>query len=275
MSYLAISDIGWSDMEGKAIFRLMRENGFLGLETTPTRISNNVDGIGNDDVSEFKAYVNKMGLDIVALQALLYGRPDLVIFDDKNTREKTMKHLEKCVDIGEKLGASALVFGAPKNRNIPENRINNYLDIAIDFFDRIGKYSLERGLFFCLEPNPKVYGTNFICTTDEAVDFVRLVGNRGLRVNLDIGTIITNNENYSVILDKEVISLLGHIHVSEPFLVPLDSSRDIHRKLPGILRAAKYSGDVSIEMKKVVNGDIEDHIRGIGETLNFVKMAYG
>jgi sugar phosphate isomerase/epimerase len=275
MSYLAISDIGWTEAADPVVYRLMREKGFLGLETTPARVSGNVSGIRDADISEYRARVNGAGIQIVAMQALLYGRPELTIFEDKDTREATAGFLEKCIDIGAKLGASALVFGAPKNRFIPEYRQNSYLAIALDFFARIGKYAGERGLFFCLEPNPGAYGANFICTTQEAVSFVKTVGSRGLKVNLDTGTIIINNENYRDILDEETVSWLGHVHLSEPFLAPLDTSREIHRQLPDILRAAKYSGDISIEMKKVSDTDHRENTSIIEKALDSVKAAYG
>lgn len=60
--------------------------------------------------------------------------------------------------------------------------------------------------------------------------------------------------------------LINHVHISEPFLVPV-KQRKIHRLLKSLLEAAGYSGYVSIEMAacsdlQLVYSAI-DYVRGI------------
>lgn len=262
MTNLAVSNIAWEREEDNLIYDMMISNGFKGLEIAPTKIKAKLDEITKNDIRTFKASCNSRGISIVAMQSLLFGRPDLKVFEEDN--EKTLEYLKTCVDIGRELGAKALVFGSPKNRVIPESKLNRYIGIAMDFFNQIGSYSRANGMTFCLEPNPREYGTNFICTTEEAIDFVRSVDNEGLKVNIDTGTIITNDEDYKKILTG-AIPHVGHFHVSEPFLCPINTERKLHGELSRILGEESYTGSVSIEMKSVDGPGNADNIRNVLE----------
>ncbi len=152
------------------------------MEITPGKLLH--EKINKEEVFKYKHFWNKKGIEIVAMQALLYGHPELKIFEDEKTREKTLEHFKKCIDLGALLGIKALVFGSPKNRNIPDQAKKDHRKIAMDFFDRIGTYASSKKIFFCIEPNPKEYGTNFICTTQEAFNFVRALDNTGIKINV-------------------------------------------------------------------------------------------
>ena len=53
------------------------------------------------------------GVSVVALQALLFGRPDLVLFESPERRSATLDYLEGVLRLASWLGAGPLVFGSP------------------------------------------------------------------------------------------------------------------------------------------------------------------
>lgn len=89
----------------------------------------------------------------------------------------------------------------------------------MDFFYRLGEIAKAEDATVCLEANPAVYGTNFLTTTDEAASFVRKLNHSNIKLQLDLGTVYTNNETAETI--DSVSDVVGHIHLSEPSLVPL------------------------------------------------------
>jgi sugar phosphate isomerase/epimerase len=154
------------------------------------------------------------------------------------------------------------VFGCPKNRAYP-GRFD--AETAHSFFYSLGSFALEHNTVLAIEANPVIYNTNFLNTTSEALDFVKKINCEGLKVNLDFGTIIQNNENIDDYSDD--IFYINHIHISEPNL-ELIQKRSEHKKLADMLKEKCYSGYVSIEMK---NHDIEK----VHETLLYVKSVFG
>ena len=122
----------------------------------------------------------------------------------------------------------------------------------------IGNYASENGVIFCLEPNPAIYGTNFLNTTKEALQFCKRLNNNGIGVNLDFGTIIANGESLDFSSDE--LDLIKHVHISEVFLMPIEERQE-HYLLKEVLSSTNYSGCVSVEM------------RNTGETNDIINAA--
>ena len=116
-----------------------------------------------------------------------------------------------------------------------------------------------------LEPNPTIYGTNFINYTTQAFKFVKKVNSDGLKVNVDFGTIIENKEELDTIFNN--MNLVNHIHISEPNLEPV-KEREEHKVLANNLRKLNYDKYVSIEMKNT--GDM-DKVRKV---IEYVKEIF-
>lgn len=257
---LSVSNIAWLNREEDDMLGLLKSNGFEGLEIAPTGIWPDVAGITEKEALRYRSHVNDRGIRIIAMQSLLYGHPELQVFDSPENRARTLAHLRECIDLGARLGVRAFVFGSPRNRAMQGVPGSDHWRIAADFFREIGTYAHEKGASFCIEPNPAVYGTNFINTTTEAIDFVRSVDNPGLKVNVDTGTILLNREDYRAILDREAMDSIGHVHVSEPFIGPIQSM-ETHKGISDILKCHDYRGAVSIEMKKVSETDNSENVR--------------
>ena len=119
-----------------------------------------------------------------------------------------------------------------------------------------------------LEPNPVCYGTNWITTTKEAHDFVKELGNPGIAMQLDTGTVLTNSEDRDTM--ASVKDAAGHVHLSEPRLLPLCLAPDEHND---VFRAAAdiAPGTVTIEMLTKGQGStaelVERSVRKVQELL--------
>ena len=52
---------------------------------------------------------------------------------------------------------------------------------------------------FGMEANPPIYHTNFINDTQSAIELIEIVNSKGFRLNLDVGTMIENQESVSTL----------------------------------------------------------------------------
>ena len=239
---LAISNIAWSAENDQQMYAFLKSEGFEGLEIAPTRIIADNPYEKLKEATDFKIQLKaKFDLNIPSLQSICFGRSE-VIFGTEEERNAIKEYIKKSIDFAKVVDCKNLVFGSPKNRIIGENQ----LDIAIAFFDELGTYAIQNNTILAVEPNPDIYGTNFLNTTKEAIDFVKKVQNKGLKVNVDLGAIIHNNEDLAII--GENIELVNHIHISEPYLEPI-IERAVHKELFQLLKKYNYSNYISIEMK--------------------------
>ena len=259
---LSISNIAWSEENDEEMYEYTSKAGFNGLEIAPTRIIKENPYEHLKTAKEFSDNLkNKYGLNVSSMQSIWYGKHDK-IFGSKEERENLIEYTKKAIDFAKCVGCKNLVFGCPKNRIINDIKIE--YSIAIDFFKQIGDYAKKQNTCFSIEPNPTIYGTNFINKTIDALRIVKDIDNDGIKINLDLGTVIQNEENIEII--RENIDLINHIHISEPNLEYVEN-REMHKELIGILKDCNYDEYVSIEMKNQNNiekvNEIIDYLRGI------------
>lgn len=268
---LSISNIAWTKDEDSEVYHLMQENGFRYFEIAPSRIWEKPYEQTDDEIEKFKNVLKNNDITIIALQSLLFGHPEFAIFRDENTRRATLDYLKKNIILARKLGAQALIFGSPKNRIIGDISKETAYKIAIEFFQELGEFAQENNTCFCIEPNPAIYGGDFILTTQEAIQFVQDIDSPGLKLNIDLGTITANNEDLETTL-RSAIPYAGHFHISEPFLEKINLDRAKYMRIREVLTKENYNLAISIEMKALEEAT---RLQIIEQTLNFVSNIYG
>lgn len=247
---LSISNIAWELSQNKQALDLMKQYNFDGLEIAPTIIFPNEPYNKLTEAKLWSNELNSNGISVSSMQSIWYGISQN-IFNSQKDRDFLTEYTKKAIDFASTIQCKNLVFGCPKNRNKSDN--SSYTEV-LSFFKELGDYAFKNNTTLSLEPNPPIYGTNFINTTKEAFDFVKEVNSVGFKVNIDFGTIIYNNENLQQLEDN--FDYINHIHISEPYLTPIHK-RYIHNILFEILKNKKYDKFISIEMSKTDLNTIE------------------
>lgn len=241
---LSISNIAWSEDVDLLVYHFLQEEGFSGLEIAPTRIFPNQPYDKLKQAKEFSTFLQKeYNLEISSMQSICFGKNESIFGTDEE-RKSISEYVKKSIDFAEAISCKNLVFGSPKNRVIGLNQEH----IALDFFKELGEYANLKNTVLALEPNPVIYGTNFINTTQQAFDFIKTVNSEGLKVNFDLGTFIHNKEKLKDI--EKNIHLINHFHISEPYL-ELINKRPIHQELMSVIKKSGFTNYVSIEMKNL------------------------
>jgi sugar phosphate isomerase/epimerase len=259
---LSISNIAWALENDYEMYDFIKDIGFEGIEIAPTRIFQNEPYSNLEMAKRFASKLKlKYGIVVPSMQSIWYGRAEK-IFSSNEERKILLDYTKKAIDFANSIDCKNLVFGCPKNR-VSENK--NDMQIAIDFFKELGEYAKVKDTVISMEPNPVIYNTNFINYTREAFEIAKLVKSDGFKVNIDLGTIIYNNEEISMISNN--IDLVNHVHISEPNLVLIEK-RELHHELASILRQAGYEKFVSIEMGK------QENLDEVKETINYIKEVF-
>lgn len=258
---LSISNIAWSSEYDLEMYDFLKEHAYLGLEIAPTRILPDSPYQRLSEAKQFKSFLEtNYNLKISSIQSICFGKNEPV-FGSEQERKIIFDYVKEAIDFASVISCNNVVFGSPKNRIIHENQ----WDIALDFFRQLGDYAASKNTILAIEPNPTIYGTNFINTTPEAFDFVKQVNNKGLMVNLDFGTCLNNSESLSDMKDN--LHLVNHIHVSEPYLEEIQV-RDTHKEFSEMLQEMKYDNFVSIEMKNL------NSIELVKNKIQYVKQLF-
>ena len=254
---LAISNIGWAAEWDEKIYSAMEQYDYMGLEIAPTRIFPEQP---YEDLERVKMWYEMIHPRFVipSMHSIWYGHTEK-IFGSNEERKILLDYTKKAIDFAEIIECKNLVFGCPKNRNLPKGIDRK---IAVSFFEELGDYACAHHTIIGVEANPPIYNTNFLNTTKEALDFIDDVRSDGLKLNLDIGTMIENGEDISCLLGRE--DKINHVHISEPGLKKIER-RSIHATLAAFLRECGYEGYISIEMGK------QDSVDTVIEVMKYVR----
>ena len=259
---ISISNIAWSKENDNEMLEFLSNKGFDALEIAPTRI---IEDSPYEHIEKSKCICEgikqKYKLDISSMQSIWFGKTEK-IFESEDNRKKLINYSKKAIDFANVINCKNLVFGCPKNRII--NNIEIDYNVAVDFFSEIGEYACSKNVYFSIEPNPVIYNTNFINTTNEAINFVKNINCSGIKINVDLGTIIYNNEDISILENN--VNLINHVHISEPNLEYIEK-RKLHKDIVDLLKRNDYNKYISIEMKNKNNIDkvkeIANYVYGI------------
>lgn len=243
---LSVSNIAWDVEANGVVYPKMRQMGFTGLEIAPTKFFA-PDPYTPDNIWGAKALADVLqrayGLAIVSMQSIWYGRSES-IWGDEVERQALLEHTARAAAFAAAAGCRNLVFGCPRNRDRPDGADE---ERALTFFQKAGDAVQPYGVTLSLEPNPPIYHTNFLNTTAACAAFLRRLGHPALGMNLDVGTMIENDETVELVAD--CLPLIRHVHISRPGLAPVQPLA-LHRRLAEVLRVGGYDGWVSIEMKE-------------------------
>lgn len=267
---LAFSNIAWDPCEDEQVAYLLKRYSVNAIDVAPGKYFPDPSTATDNDINSVKIWWAERGIEIVGMQALLFGTVGLNLFGTSDVQTGLLKHLHHICRIAAGLGARHLVFGSPKNRNRTGLSDEEAISIAVPFFRHLGDIAQIFNVSICLEPNPICYGANFMTNCNETADIVEQVAHPSIKMQLDTGALNINNENIADIIHRHS-HLIGHIHASEPDLLPLGDGTTDHNSIYNAVVKKLPEHVVSIEMLAT---KAESHISSIERALNTAIYYY-
>ena len=268
---LSISNIAWDPAEDAEIAALLRRYAVDAIDVAPSKYFSDVGAVSDAQINRVKRFWQDEGIEIVGMQSLLYGTSGLNLFGPMPVREAMLKHLAGVCHIAQGLGARHLVFGSPRNRDRLDLSDEAARIIAVDFFCALGDVAAHHGVQICLEPNPPRYGANFMIEIADTAEVVEAVSHPAILMQLDTGGLTIAGEDIWATMTRYG-RLIGHVHASEPDLLPLGDGETEHQLIAEALRVHRPESVVCIEMLATRE---EPHLQSIERSLCTVIAAYG
>jgi D-psicose/D-tagatose/L-ribulose 3-epimerase len=268
---ISISNIAWKNEEEAEVAAFLQESGIKGVDVAYTKFWPAPTDATAEDLSRYRNFWEQHGIQIIGMQSLIFGRPDLMLFGEEPVRDQMADYLVDVFRLANALGAGPLVFGSPKNRlkgDLPESAA---MDIAAGFFSKLAAAAARENVTLCLEPNPADYGCDFVRTTAPALELVKRVDHPNFRLHLDAAIMTMNGEDIDSALESAV-DYLAHFHVSEPQLGVVGEGTVDHPRFAAALRRIGYKGWVSIEMR---GGWKTPDLESVRTAVGYTREVYG
>lgn len=267
---ISISNIAWDTELDEAVSEVLIRTGVEFIDIAPPKYFKQPSKATETEVRLVKDYWIKKSIKPIGMQSLLFGTQGLNVFGGADVQRKLLEHLESICCIGSGLGAKKLVFGSPKNRDRSGLSDLEAVEIAVDFFGRLGDIAKEKDVVICLEPNPTCYRSNFMVDSEETANIVQAINHENVRMQLDIGAMCINKEDPDQIINR-VSHLIHHIHISEPQLAPLNINNSYHLGAAAAIRKYLPNMPVTIEM---LTTDSVSALEEIESSIQLVKTIY-
>ncbi|MEY8878090.1 MAG: sugar phosphate isomerase/epimerase family protein [Leptothrix sp. (in: b-proteobacteria)] len=253
----ACSNLAWADDEEAAVFAQLHRHGVTGIEVAPTRLW--PDWHGADPAAARLAAQRHAdaGFQVASMQALLFGQPQAQLFG-ADGGAAFEAHLSRVAAIGEALGATAAVLGAPRNRQRAGLGVESAREQAVPILRRLAQRYQEAGVTLALEPARPEYGGDFVVNTAEALALVEQVGHPGLAVHLDAAAMHAAGEAIEQLWPRFGARRPAHYQLSEPGLAGFADSVVPQRHNLRFLQSVGWTGWCSVEMLRPPTGLIAE-----------------
>jgi len=265
---LAVSNIAWDTAEEPEILPALAAAGVTGIEIAPSKIWPDWVGATPEAAADLREELRARGFAVPALQAILFGRPDLHVFGD---HAGLVAHVSRVAALAGALGAGVMVFGSPRNRLRGDLSEMAAMRQAAPVFREIGAICADAGTCLGIEANPSQYGGDFLVTWREAAELVARVDHPGVGLHFDTAcTAMAGDDPVAAI--QACGGDIRHFHVSAPGLGPVgdDPVAIDHASIAAALRGHAYGGWVSIEMRRT-----DTPARSVLRAVEFTRPHYG
>jgi sugar phosphate isomerase/epimerase len=241
----SFSSIAWSKEDTDDVIEILISNGIRHIDLVPSQVVNTLDAFEVNQISDFKKKWFTKGFSVIGMQSLFYERKDLKFFQSERSVQDSITHFRRIANLAKQLEITSLVLGSPQQRKIDAKKDSS--DLIRFFFRQLSSICVENELTLCLEPNSLHYDTNFLTTTAETAKFIEDLSLPAIMMNFDTGCEVMNQvdpiESFSRYDD-----IIGHIHISAPYLKPVTLDCIDHTKFANLLRRKMYNKGIAIEM---------------------------
>jgi len=246
---LAVSSLAWPAADDAAVGELLRAEGIAGVELAPSKVWPSAPKVADGEAEACAARWQSVGCEIVAFQAILFGRPELNVFGAAAEVAALQHHLIAMGALAARCGARVMVLGAPGNRRRGDRPMSVAVRLAADALRPAAEGLAPFGVTLCIEPNPARYGCDFVTSAAEAAVLAETVAHPNFGVHLDTAALALSGETTTAAL-APVMRHVRHVHLSEVDLAPVGTTSSVpHAEVGAALRAAGWTGWLSVEMK--------------------------
>lgn len=220
--------------------------GYNGIEIAPFTLCDNVKDFTLEQRRSIRRVAENYNIEIVGTHWLLVKPPGLHIFLPE-ARERTKDYLIELIKFTHDIGGSIMVFGSPKQRNIPKGiSKEKAYEIAKRLFKECSRVAQEYDVTICIEPLSHDQ-TNFINNAKEAVKLIELVNEPNFKLILDVRSMFDEKEPHEKIIRKYG-KYLAHFHANNDTGLGPGLGRARYEKIIKALLDIGYNGFLSVEV---------------------------
>jgi D-psicose/D-tagatose/L-ribulose 3-epimerase len=227
--------------------KLAASLGYAGLEVAPFTLDAEAPHrLPTARRTELRRIAEGEGAPITSLHWLLVAPAGLSISaGDPALRARTMDVIQRLIGLAADLGATLLVHGSPKQRQVTAD---GDMARAEEAMAKAGAWAAQNGLTYCLEPLDAGQ-TNWATTVAEAVAIVQRIASPGLKTMLDVSAAGNGEVEPAEALLRRFVPTgwIAHVHLNDRNRRGPGQGGDRFGPVLRALRETHYGGFCAVE----------------------------
>jgi sugar phosphate isomerase/epimerase len=223
--------------------------GYTGLEIAPFTLAPRITDVSADRRKLLRKQAEDAGLTILGLHWLLAKTEGLQITSpDAAVRQRTAEYLAELARCCRDLGGDIMVFGSPKQREIPPGHSYEHArEFAVDTFHRAADTFTDNGVTLCLEPLAPTE-TKFINTCAEACEILQRINHPNFALHQDVKAMSAETKLSVPELIRRYAQWTRHFHANDPNQRGPGFGETDFRPIFQALKDIDYQGWISVEV---------------------------
>jgi sugar phosphate isomerase/epimerase len=204
---------GW---ELDRVCRTVKALGYDGIELAPFTLAPLITDLPAGRRQEIRRMAEDAGLATIGLHWLLAKTEGLHLTSpDPVVRRRTGDYLVALAEATRDLGGTLMVFGSPKQRDLPPGVGHDQaVEYAVEVFRGVMTRLAAAGVDLCFEPLAPS-DTNFVNTCAQAMDLVERVGHPNFKLHMDVKAQSSETGATVPELIRRYAPVAGHFHAQD------------------------------------------------------------
>ena len=222
--------------------------GYQGVEIAPFTLDADPRNINAAQADAAGRVVRGHGLEVVGLHWLLVKPEGMhLTTGDADVRRRTAEFASHLVRLCAAMGGSVMVWGSPKQRNIPDgDTYEDALKRAVEVLQQVCDVADREGVTIAMEPLT-TKETNFLTTAEETIRLIDAVGRKSCALHLDVKAMSAELKPIPHII-HDSRHYLAHFHANDPNLRGPGFGEVDFVPIARALKEAAYEKWVSVEV---------------------------
>ena len=269
-TFAPAAKVPWEPWPFEKQCRCAAQLGYHAVELAPFTFNHDIRKVSAAERQKIRDTATAAGVGIVGLHWLLALTEGFHLTSpDHAVREATAHYAEALIDFCADVGGKIMVWGSPKQRNLPAGvTIEQGMEFAAEVFRAIMPRAASRGVTIVIEPLGRA-DTNFIITAKQGRRLVSMVNCPNFALHLDVKAMCDEGRPIPDII-RESRGVVRHFHANDPNLRGPGTSGLDHRPFVAALHEIGYDGFISVEVFKY-DPDPETIAR---QGIEYLKQVY-